>query len=260
MWYHISLAFAQLIVLGSALNSSQELIFTRLPGSDGLCSPRKMTIQEGNIYIAEAGFGPKEKPLTPNETDTCVSIRGSYHCIGSTARVSMLPLAGGNMSTVMDGLFSSGPVVAGETNEDSDVTGVHSVAFDSEGTMYAVTGLGLNGTSLQALGVDVEYGAFGVILKGTDGEVVAEPWKSEFEFNYDGSSDPTGVLPVPDSNPYHILITGSKFHVVCVILASASLALSPKALTQAVFSCFGTIKYRLMPGAIALCLMIPWGI
>lgn len=43
---------------------------------------------------------------------------------------------------------------------------------------------------------------------------MALPWVSEFENNYDESSDPTGVLPVPDSNPYHILVSGQKYHVV----------------------------------------------
>jgi hypothetical protein len=203
------------------LVTSAELNFSSLQGSEGLCSPRKLYVRDGELYIAESGYGAEVDPAMPNETDTCFDVRGVYNCIGSTSRVSKIPLAGGagTWTPILEGLFSSGPVMAGDTNEDSDVTGAQSVAFDDNGNLYTVIGLGLNGTLLDERGIDSEYGSYGAILKGED--PIALPWVSEFEYNYDGGSDSTGVLPVPDSNPYHLLISGSKYHLVRITLFKA---------------------------------------
>lgn len=197
-------------LLGSSAVFAAQLTFQNLDGSDGLCSPRKLTVYNGDIYVAEAGQGPIVDPPFPNETDSCPLVRGEYTCIDSTGQVSMIPLAGGALTTVLSGLFSTRPLgIPGETVEESHVTGPHSVGFDSSGTLFTVVGLGLNGTRILELGFDEVYGNFGSVLRGMDAEVVAEPWVSEYEFNYDGSS-------VPDSNPYHILISGTKYYVVSV--------------------------------------------
>ena len=129
-----SFLFLAIVFIG---NVSAELTFESMEGSDGLCSPRKLAIHENSLYVAESGYGPEVDPAMPNETDSCFLSRGQYSCLGTTARVSKLSLGAGNasMTTVIDGLFSTGPLTAGESNEGSEVTGAQSVGFDSEGNM-----------------------------------------------------------------------------------------------------------------------------
>ena len=118
-------------------NASAQLTFESMESSGGLCSPRKLAVYDNSLFIAESGYGPEVDPVMPNETNSCFFDRGQYSCLGNTARVSKLSLGGGDelMTTVMEGLFSAGPLSALESNEGSEVTGAQSVGFDSEGNM-----------------------------------------------------------------------------------------------------------------------------
>lgn len=232
MKYYNLLALLSTTISNLSANG-QILELTPVEGTDGLCSPRKLTKFKKEIYIAESGTGAEVPPTDPASESSCAwsAPSFSYSCIGSTSRVSKFKTKKSKGSKikrrsmtskdtrktpknkvkkVIGDLFSSRPLSGtGETH----ATGAQQVAFWKK-KIFTVTGLGLNGTTLTMNGIDEEYGNFGSILKGKHTEVVAEPWKSEFENNYDGSSDPTGVLPVPDSNPYHLHISGDKFYVV----------------------------------------------
>ena len=184
------------------------LTFSILDGSSGLCSPRKVSVHENDIFVAESGVGAVSDPENPEVANNCYYAPQffSYTCIGSTAQVSKIS-TDGMKTVVLDNLFSNRPLSGqGETH----ATGAQSVTFHN-GDMYTVIGLGLNGTLLANDGIYEEYGAFGSILKGS--EVAADPWVAEYKYNYDGSTNPSGVLAVPDSNPYHLLILNDTYYV-----------------------------------------------
>jgi hypothetical protein len=208
-------------VIGTHVTLGENLAFSTL-GPKALCSPRKLTVHsDGSIYVAESGIGATDIPEDPSNSTSCVPEFDGWACIGSTGRVSKIDSEGVH-SVVVDNLFSVRPISGfGESHS----TGPQSICFDgnddADESMYIIIGLGVNGTELEADGIDIEFGFFGSVLRSSldgegDLEQVAKPWVSEYEFNYDGAVDSTGVLPVPNSNPYHIDCEGDHYYVVCI--------------------------------------------
>jgi hypothetical protein len=207
-----------------------KLSFSSLSDVADLCSPRKISVYKKHLFVAESGIGlyPTPANVVIGVTPNCVGGNfGVIACIAQTSRVSSYKLSkkdGGTKksirTTVVDQLFSTRPL-AGQS--ETHATGAQSICFDdtNDGTWYLVTGLGLDGDTLKEDDIDETVGAFGSVLRfapgqtdPSDGLVVAIPWEDEFANNYDGSTDPTGVLPVPNSNPYDIACVGDNYYVV----------------------------------------------
>ncbi|KAL7580558.1 hypothetical protein ACA910_003682 [Epithemia clementina (nom. ined.)] len=203
------------------------LDFTVLPGSQGLCSPRKITANhyDDYLYVAEAGIGPRSS-TNPDDLHYCFDGEmGGSSCIGDTSKVSKIPVVGsgstgGPRIDVVTGLWSSRVLTGQRENQASGAQMVFVDSHGHDGTLYIVMGLGMNGTQLTLSNVQEEIGAFGAILEyhpqpsrshhpdTTSAAVhpLVYPWEAEYASDYDG----TGVV---DSNPYHLLVYKDKFYV-----------------------------------------------
>lgn len=181
----ISLLFA-LLLEGVAKATAELLSFSEFDGSSGLCSPRKLTIYNDRLYIAEAGIGAEETNITNIDDFQCYDFDGVPSCTGATSKISVLDLATTMQSERQDvvvGLFSNRPLSGfGE----SHASGAHHVAFDDSGEMFVAIGLGLNGTQMVADGVTESVGDFGAIIAGESKRLWASPWIYEFAYDYDG--------------------------------------------------------------------------
>ena len=174
-----------LSLLGFALLrlvSSETLVFSPLEGSAGLCSPRKLTVYNNSLFIAESGTGAEEINITNTSEYQCYD--GS--CLGRTSKVTAINLnqMGSEREDILVGLFSTRPLTG---FMETHATGAQQATFDQNGVMYTVVGLGLNGTEMVADDVPDSIGDFGAIISG-DGceyDLWASPWIFEFENDYD---------------------------------------------------------------------------
>ena len=207
----------------TAESNGTTLDFTTLPGSEGLCSPRKLAALHNVLYVANSGIGG----VTPDDRQYCALERGFLSCMGPTSSVSAFSLAttGAERREVVTNLFSS-RIVEGVLYETQSTGAHHAVPdatrYDQKGQpiLYVVVGLGMNATELRRDGIEQAVGAFGAVLEANLYQQMAMPWvypwEDEYANDYDSSGDDTdsGILPVPNSNPYHLLIRKNKFYVV----------------------------------------------
>lgn len=175
-------------LLFATATKAEELVFSVLKGSEGLCSPRKLTIYNDKLYIAESGIGAENIDITDTTGYICYEdlASGNPSCLGATSKVSALEIGGdGVREDVLFGLFSTRPISG---FAESHATGAQHATFDNNGQIYTITGLGLNGTQLEADGVSEAIGDFGSVLEGFGCDVTqfAAPWAYEFENDYDG--------------------------------------------------------------------------
>lgn len=155
----------------------------------GLFSPRHLDFTpDGALYVAEAGRGG----------ETCVGGTGqSSRCIGATGAITVID--GSDQSHLADDL----PSIALE--DGSDTTGPHDVAWDADGNLMVILGLGANPV------IRDPAGEFGPLVEnmGHLVQVAADgSWASEVDVAaYEATANPDGGEI--DSNPYAIeRITG----------------------------------------------------
>lgn len=163
--------------------------------TDGLDQPRHISLgADGALYVAVAGSGGDncvvvgEDPETGEEFEICFGTSGS-----------IVRIADGETEVVASGLPS---YLLGE-----DGVGVHDVAVNADGEIYAVIGLGADPAERDALG---EVAAdFGHLIKiEEDGS-----WTSVADIaGYEGEANPEESAV--DSNPYSLIIDGENFIVV----------------------------------------------
>ena len=164
-----------------------------------LANPRHLTFgPEGALYVAEAGEGGPGACLPNPEggEPVCYGLTGAVTKINDPA--SSTPT---QMSIVSD--LPSIAVITG-TNAGMGAGGPHDVAFDDQGEMYALIGLGANPLSrtgqLENLGYLVEVGMNGAWTTTVD--VAA----------YEVSANPDGGLL--DSNPFDLAEVDDGFLIV----------------------------------------------
>ena len=150
----------------------------------GLFSPRHLAFNaDGVLYVAEAGSGG----------DTCVGGTGqSSRCIGATGAITVVD--GGDQSHLADDL----PSIA--LQDGSDTVGPHDLAWDAEGNLMVILGLGANPV------IRDPAGEFGPLVEnmGHLVQVAADgSWASEVDIAaYEATENPDGGEI--DSNPYAI--------------------------------------------------------
>jgi hypothetical protein len=127
----IIMVFGILVVLvtaaslaGAGLTSPQATTFTSI--ATGLNQPRHLDFgPDGALYVAEAGAGG----------ETCVDVdEENQRCIGATGAITRVE--DGMQERIADDLVSMTDGMGG------DGTGPHDVAWDSEGNLMVIVGLG----------------------------------------------------------------------------------------------------------------------
>ncbi len=156
----------------------------------GLYSPRHLDFTpDGALYVAEAGRGG----------DTCVGggTGQSSRCIGATGAITVID--GSDQTHLADDFPSTA------LEDGSDTVGPHDVAWDAEGNLMVILGLGANPV------IRDPAGEFGPLVEnlGHLVQVAADgSWASEVDIAaYEATENPDGGEI--DSNPYAIeRITG----------------------------------------------------
>lgn len=168
-----------------------EIVATNLDNPRGLAFG-----PDGALYIAESGIGG-------DGTDgRCVANgAGATVCFGATGAVTKV--MAGVQERVVEGL----PSLMNPT-DGSDGTGPHSLAFDANGDMYVLIGLG--GDPLTMRDPDGPLGDegpnFGQIVK-VNADATWANWADVTA--YEEANNPDGV--VIDSNPFALLATDNGF-------------------------------------------------
>jgi hypothetical protein len=151
--------------------------------ADGLSSPRHLAFNaEGALYVAEAGSGG----------ETCIGEGEGQRCLGTSGAVTVID--GDTQERLADDLVSYALA------DGSDTTGPHDVAWDDEGNLMVIVGLG---TDPARRGTDDFFGTISNNL-GQLVHIAADgTWTNEIDVAaYEGTANPDGGEI--DSNPYGI--------------------------------------------------------
>ena len=151
--------------------------------ADSLSSPRHLAFNaEGTLYVAEAGSGG----------DQCIGEGENQRCIGTSGAITVID--GDTQERLADDLVSYALA------DGSDTTGPHDVAWDGEGNLMVIVGLGANP---DLRGTDAFFGAISNNL-GQLVQVAANgAWTNEIDVAaYEATANPDGGEL--DSNPYAI--------------------------------------------------------
>ena len=160
--------------------------------AQGLNNPRGMAFgPDGGLYIAEAGVGGP----------TCFTFPdGSQVCWGYTGQITRV--LNGQQSVFSPGLVSL-------STPSGEGVGAQDVAFDAQGNLYAIIGLGADPALRDPQGfLGADGMNFGQLVKiHPDGT-----WQNMVDVaGYEGVANPDGGLL--DSNPYSVLATADGFAV-----------------------------------------------
>ena len=160
--------------------------------AQGLNNPRGMTFgPDGSLYIAEAGVGGSSCFTLPD---------GSQVCWGYTSQVTRV--LNGQQTVFSPGLISL-------TTPDGEGVGLHDVAFDAQGNLFGIVGLGTDPAARDPQGI---FGADGMNF----GQLVQihpdGTWQNMTDVaGYEGVANPDGG--VPDSDPFSLLAMDNGFAV-----------------------------------------------
>lgn len=154
--------------------------------ASNLDNPRSMVFgANGALYIAEAGRGGD---------GTCIDGAEGTVCYGASGAVTRV--LNGKQERVANGL----PSLAGQ--DGTSATGPHDVAFDANGTLHVLIGLGLNPTARDTLGeVGADFGQLVSISESGEATNVVDVAAIEASDNPDRrvvDSNPFGLLPFSD--------------------------------------------------------------
>jgi hypothetical protein len=177
----VLLAVAALAGLAGAQQAPRAVQYEAV--ADGLSSPRHLAFDaDGTLYVAEAGSGG----------DQCIGEGENQRCIGQTGAVTVVD--GDTQERLADDLVSYALA------DGSDTTGPHDVAWDAEGNLMVIVGLGAD----PARRGTVDF--FGAISNNLGQLVqVADDgsWTNEIDVAaYESTANPDGGEL--DSNPYAI--------------------------------------------------------
>jgi len=167
--------------------------------ASGLCSPRGLTVDGSNIYIAEAGAGG---------ADPCWESSGSAIgpiCYGATGRVSRYNTITKQSHVLLKNLFSTHE--AGATAESSSSAMGPAAVMVRGKEKYLLFGNPADQGSpeqLLAAGMTKAHQAGSLWRISSTGkfELVVNVWRGEFENNYDGAevnSDPFSMVAFKDN-------------------------------------------------------------
>lgn len=181
-----SLLFAVVSISGGRVSADSNVIMSTV--ASGLNHPRGLEFgPNGGLYIAEAGTGGAG-PCTVLPTMLNV-------CYGTTGAV--VEVLGGVQSDYITGIPSLGD------NPLTEALGAHDIAFDENGDMFILIGLGTNPMVLEA-GGDLDGLGFAQIVQD-DGAGGFTPVVSIGP--YEIANNPDGV--VLDTNPFALLSSTS---------------------------------------------------
>ncbi|WP_051882227.1 ScyD/ScyE family protein [Parvularcula oceani] len=159
---------------------------------DGLANPRGLTVgPDGTIWVAEAGEGGEGPSIVLGD-----GVTNYYGATGVLTRYS-----GGVQETVADGLPSLAP------EGGFGASGIHDIAFGSDGTLYALFGFGTDPTLRGTLSGESGAELFGQLTawNGTSFVPVADLAAFEQAENPDGAD--------LNSNPWGLAANGGGFVV-----------------------------------------------
>jgi hypothetical protein len=162
--------------------------------ASGLDNPRGITLSPtGSIYVAEAGRGGDVVCVPGPE--------GGDLCLGESGAITRVFHRGG-FNRVVTGLPS------GASPDGSAATGPHDVAFDDQGRLFAVIGLGADPAVRASLPDFAGIAGYFLRIQRPSGS-----WKPLADIaGFEAEENPDGGLP--DSNPYGLLAGSGGFAVV----------------------------------------------
>ena len=153
--------------------------------ADGLVQPRGILATDQGLYISEAGAGGDGPCITLGS--------GNEGCVGESSALTVLDEAGQNR--LIEGVSS----LVEETGEG---IGIHDIAVDDEGNIYAVVGLGADPNFRDDLGPEGETLGWVIQIHDDGGYTpIADLAEYERVNNPDGADH-------PDSNPYGVAWDG----------------------------------------------------
>lgn len=218
--------------------------------ASGLDNPRDLTFgPDGALYIAEAGRGDF---IPGRDRDDALCFEGPEGevCYGPSGAVTRV------MDDVQERVVSGLPSI-GAIEDGSGAAGPHSVAFDADGNMVVLIGLGADPALRDPGGPLGEFGMeFGQLALVDGGG-----WMNIVDVAaYEASDNPDGGPP--DSNPFAILATDDGF-----VLADAggndllhidgtgvisTLAVFPEMLVDDPFGGGGQIPMQAVPTSVVM--------
>ncbi len=177
---------------GTAANEGQVIRLTpAAPGNleivgGGLNNPRGLGFGPGGgLYVAEAGIGGD---------GACIPTPEGISCLGTSGSVTRL--LDGPQERVVDDLVS-----LGVENTGNLALGPHDVAFDDEGNLKVIVGLGGDPAVRDPSG---PLGDQGINFAQLVGVAADGSWMNEVDLGaYEAANNPDGGLP--DTNPFGLL-------------------------------------------------------
>ena len=165
--------------------------------ADGLANPRDITFgPDGALYVAEAGSGGE---------GVCVEGAEGPICFGSTGAITRVTLDGSRAANAQEQVVTGLPSLGAPTTGDA-ATGPQSVAFDSNGDMLLITGLGGPPSWQDPTGpLGADGAEFGWLMTADPAADTYTPWVNLAQYEADNNPDDG----VPDSNPFGLTTLGT---------------------------------------------------
>ena len=204
----VALTTALIMLMIFALGGAQaaptfeEQTATMTVVADGLANPRGITFDaNGDLYVAEAGSGGD---------GVCVEGPEGTICFGNSGAVTKVTMDESRSAVAQSQVVTGLPSLGAPTTGDG-ATGPHAVAFNSEGDMYLVTGLGGPPSWQDPAGPLGTSGAeFGWLMSANPVADSYTPWVNLAQYEADENPGGDNV----DTNPFGMIHDGSEWVVV----------------------------------------------